>query len=387
MWWMLVGCGSTGAPVSNSSEAQEPRKVLAADGMRLEAVATGLERLTEIRATHGVLVTAQQFGVLAVVHGGRGTPWLDLRELPAPYTVVDGGERGLLGFDFDPDYATNGRVVVSWTAGVDGGAVTTIASFRTTPDSTPGTAPLTLDQVLFKLQQPWSNHNGGGVRFGPDGQLYVGLGDGGRGNDPLGSGQDRTTPLGGILRLDPDLPAPFIPADNPAASEGGGHPALFAWGLRNPWRFAFLPTGELIAGDVGQDRFEEVSLVPRGGNLGWNVREGYACLEGTESCPGDFVDPIFVYDHSEGISITGGVVPSSGPLAGRYVMGDFGSGRLWSMVVDPAEPRAQDVRRYGPFSVHPSTFARDGEGGLLLGDYVSGTVFRVLAAKGLATPP
>lgn len=380
LWWMVAGCGGASGPVSNSSEAATPAAVFSADGLALEAVATGLERVTELRATHGVLVTAQQFGVLAVVHGKTGTPWLDLRELPSPYTVVDGGERGLLGFDFDPDYATNGRVVVSWTAGVDGGAVTTIASFVTTPNAVPGSTPLALDTVLFTLQQPWSNHNGGGVRFGPDGALYVGLGDGGRGNDPLGSGQDTKTPLGGILRLDPDLPAPYIPADNPAASAGGGHPALFAWGLRNPWRFAFLPTGELIAGDVGQDRFEEVTLVPKGGNLGWNVREGYACLRG-DSCPGDFVEPVFVYDHTEGISITGGVVPTSGPLAGRYVMGDFGSGRLWSMQVTADGAKASDVKTYGPFSVHPSSFARAEDGGILLADYVSGTVFRIGAAS------
>ncbi|MCA9569257.1 MAG: PQQ-dependent sugar dehydrogenase, partial [Myxococcales bacterium] len=320
-------------------------------------------------------------GDLLVLDGDRRTRWLDLRDLPEGLAVVSGGERGFLGLDVDPDYATNGRLALSWTAKKDGGTHSTLATFRTEPGSKPGSAPLVLDTVLFTVQQPWSNHDGGCVRFGPDGSLYLGLGDGGRAGDPLGSGQDLATPLGAMLRFDPDLPPPHVPPDNPFVGREGVRTEIFAYGLRNPWRFAFTPEGVIIAGDVGQDRFEEITSVPRGANLGWNVREGQACFA-QDPCPGDFVDPWFVYGRADGISVTGGMVARSGGLAGRYVFGDFGSGQIWSVPLRADGTPAEAVRSHGRFTVQPSSFALDAEGAVLVVDFAQGRILEIGVAGG-----
>lgn len=343
--------------------------------LSFEPVVTGLTQPTEVRAHGGVLLVAQQAGELLVVDGAERKVWLDLAGLSEGLQVVAGGERGFLGFDVDPTYAENGRLVLSWTARRGADSHSILATFRTTPGSRPGTAPLVLDTVLSTVKQPWNNHNGGGVRFGPDGKLYYGLGDGGQAGDPLGSGQDRSTLLGAMLRLDPDLPAPHVPPDNPFVGVAGVRPEIFAYGLRNPWRFAFTPAGTLIAGDVGQNDWEEITAVPKGGNLGWNVKEGRSCF-GERPCDGDFVEPYFVYSHADGFSVTGGVVGRSGSLAGRYVFGDYG-GHLWSVRLgDSGTPDGWSTD-HGRHDVRPSSFALSADGGILLVDHGGGRVLSV----------
>ena len=336
---------------------------------QLVEVAAGLPKVTDIQFQGGRMVVSQQDGTLS---------WIDAQGRPHRWVKVDvqdGGERGLLGVAFDPDYARNGRVVLAWTKRVGEQTVSHVGLWVTKPGSLPGTSPLHPSTVLLKVVQPYSNHNGGGVQFGPDGMLYVGLGDGGKWGDPLQAGQDGTVDLGSFLRLDPDLPAPHVPPDNPFVGDPNVLDAIWALGVRNPWRFSFAPDGRLVVADVGQNLWEELSFVPRGGNLGWNVKEGWSCYE-RETCTGAFEEPFWVYGHDLGISVTGGYVATSGPHAGRYLYGDFGTGRLWSIEL-PASGRAQPPTELGKFDVHPSTFGRDPEGHVYLGAYQQGKVYRI----------
>lgn len=339
-------------------------------GFRLVPVVKGLVQPTDIQFQRGRMVVTNQAGTLSWIDAeGRPHVWREL-------TVTAGGERGLLGVAFDPDYDTNGRVILSWTETVGEQLTSKIGVWFTRPDSPPGDAPLEPGPVLFQIAQPWGNHNGGGVQFGPDGLLYVGFGDGGKANDPLGAGQDVSTALGAMLRLDPDLPAPHVPADNPFLGDPKAVGAIWAIGLRNPWRFSFTPDGRLIAGDVGQNTWEEITFVPRGGNLGWNVKEGDACF-GRDPCTGAFTDPIWTYPRTEGVSVTGGYVATSGPLAGRYVFGDYATGRIWSFVPPDGDQRAKDVIEHGAFDANWSTFGRDEDGRIYAADHRAGTIFRL----------
>lgn len=246
-------------------------------------------------------------------------------------------EGGLLSFAFDPGFATNGEVIVSYTAGSP--FRTVLSRFRSTDGGTtidPGT-----EEVLFTLDQPFSNHNGGNVLFGRDGYLYLGLGDGGSGGDPYENGQNVNVLFGKMLRIDVHAAGvPYgIPPDNPFAN-GGGRPEIYAWGLRNPWRFSIDPAnGDLWVGDVGQDKLEEIDLVRRGGNYGWNVMEADTCYAATDCDKTGKVLPVAVTSHADGdASVTGGVVyrGSAMPeLQGTYLWGDYGSGRIYGWVLDP----------------------------------------------------
>ena len=266
-------------------------------------------------------------------------------------TVNSNVEGGLLGMAFDPDYATNGRVFFSWTEGA--GTLESVVAWFTSSDGGQTLDPGTQTEVI-RVQQDAANHNGGGIAFGPDGFLYFGLGDGGGSNDPRERSQDTTNLLGAMLRLDVSGAGPgyTIPADNPFAgnalcpadhSSATDCPEIYAWGLRNPWRWSFdSATGDLWLGDVGQNAFEEVDVIERGGNYGWDCREGFSANSSDPSpaCPaaGALIDPVHAYDRSQGdISITGGYVyrgTAITGLTGSYVFGDFVSGRIWRLVDD-----------------------------------------------------
>lgn len=280
------------------------------------------------------LFVVEQGGRIRVVRDGRvlSRPFLDISS-----QVVSGGEQGLLGLAFAPDYARSGRFYVNYT---DRAGDTRIVEYRrgSSPDrANPGSAR----QLIFQ-DQPESNHNGGQLAFGPDGFLYIGLGDGGGGGDqhgPIGNAQNLGTLLGKILRIDPRPTGrrPYrIPGDNPFAKQSGAKPAVWAWGLRNPWRFSFdRATGDLTIGDVGQDEVEEIDFrrrgTGRGANFGWRAWEGTRRVD-----PGvpvrDHVAPALEYTHARGgCSVTGGYVVRDGrlpSLAGRYVYGDFCAGNL-----------------------------------------------------------
>lgn len=286
--------------------------------------------------------------------------------------VDDGGnEEGLLGLAFHPDFSANGRFYVDYTAPDPDRTV--VAEYRVDPADPAGGQPEEM-KVILEVDQPYSNHNGGQIAFGPDGFLYIALGDGGSGGDPHGNGQDPSTLLGSILRIDVDRSsagrAYGIPEDNPFAGNGQGlREEIFAYGLRNPWRFSFdFSTGDLWAGDVGQNRIEEVDLVEAGGNYGWNIMEGSSCFEPSSGCDrADLILPVAEYTHDMGISVTGGFVyrGSQVPaLEGRYVYADFGSGRIWTL--DAANPEEPDVRQILRTGLSISSFGLDSRGELLL---------------------
>jgi len=259
--------------------------------------------------------------------------------------IDTGGEGGLLGMAFHPRFQRNGEVFLSFTR--DGSPLRSYVSRFRSPDGG-RTLDVNSEEPLLTLDQPYANHNGGHIAFGPDGHLYIGFGDGGSAGDPLGNGQDPDTLFGALLRIDADAGDPYgTPADNPFA-DGGGRAEIYAWGLRNPWRFSFdRQTGGLWLGDVGQNEWEEVDCIDRGGNYGWNIREGAHCYGAPDCDTAGLTDPVAEYGHDLGCSITGGYVyrGSAIPaLRGGYIHGDFCSGRIWALFDDGSgEPVVREL--------------------------------------------
>ena len=256
--------------------------------------------------------------------------FLDIRD-----SVSDAGnEEGLLGLAFDPAYRTNGHFYVYYSASSPRRSV---VSRFTVSNENADRAEASTERVVLEVPQPFSNHNGGQLLFGPDGHLYIGLGDGGSGGDPFRNGQDVSTLLGSILRIDvsglDDAGAYVVPPDNPLVGRAGAREEIWAYGLRNPWRFTFdRQTGDLWAADVGQDEVEEVDLIRPGLNYGWNVLEGFECFSSCVSI--GLEPPIVQYGRADGCSITGGYVYRGSRLPsldGAYVYGDFCSGKLWAL--------------------------------------------------------
>lgn len=362
--------------------------VAAAAGQRLVPVADGfVQPLGVVAAFDGsgrLFVVEQRGTVVAVAPDGRTSRWLDLQARTRAQ-----GERGLLGLAFHPDFARNGRVFVHYT---DRNGGTVLSELRAV-DPAGGPVDPRTEEVLFTLPQPYGNHNGGQVAFGPDGMLYLALGDGGSGGDPLNAGQDLSTPLGSLLRFDVDA-APgraTVPTDNPFVGTVGARAEIWAYGLRNPWRFAFdTRTGDLWIADVGQNAVEEVNLLRAGtgagANLGWRVMEGDRCFDPPRGCdPAGLVLPVATYTHDSGWgrSITGGVVPygpAAPSLAGRYLFGDFVSGRLFVLGAPAAGVAVGSTIAAAPlldtgFSV--AAFGLDEALDAYVADYGRGVLYRI----------
>jgi glucose/arabinose dehydrogenase len=270
--------------------------------------------------------------------------FLDLSDRVTPFTAPGANEQGLLGLAMHPNFKENGQFFVSYTAKDDDRSV--VSRFRVSKDD-PNRADPKSEEILMEIPQPFKNHNGGPIEFGPDGYLYVAMGDGGFRNDPELNGQDLSSLLGKILRIDVDHPAdgkPYgIPKDNPFVSVEGACPEIYAYGLRNPWRMAFdSKTGKLWLGDVGQELWEEVNVIEKGGNYGWSMREGaysFGNQPQPKSGPAKTIDPVWAYDHGVGKSITGGRVyrGSKAPeLVGKYIFADYVSGGIWALTYDEA---------------------------------------------------
>ncbi len=250
-------------------------------------------------------------------------------------------EEGFLGMAFHPKYKKNGELFVYYTT-KDTPHTSVISRFRVSKDD-PSKADPKSEEELMRIKQPFWNHNGGTLAFGPDGYLYIGLGDGGKANDPFKAGQDLSTILGKILRIDVDHKADgknyAIPKDNPFVAEKNARPEIYAYGFRNVWRLSFdTKTGVLWAGDVGQDTWEEIDIVVKGGNYGWNIREGLHKFAGkTDATPAGMIDPIWEYHHDIGKSITGGHVYRGKrvpELTGKYIYGDYVSKKQWALDYD-----------------------------------------------------
>ena len=327
----LAACGTPPA-VANTPVASAP-----VPEVRLEPVVSGLEQPTSVVSADdgsGRLFVTQKTGLARVIENGEllGAPFLDLTGV-----VSLESEQGLLGLAFHPEYAENGRLFVHYNEDGD----TVISEFAVSSD--PNVVDAASERVLLTIDQPYPNHKGGNLAFGPDGLLYIGMGDGGAGGDPEGRGQDLSTLLGKMLRIDVDNGDPYaVPQSNPFVATGDAEPEIWAYGLRNPWKYSFdRETGDLWIADVGQGSFEEVNVQPAGStggeNYGWDVTEGSSCYsdDGSVSECGreEFTLPVTEYGRDEGSSITGGYVyrgESIPALDGQYVFGDFGSGLVWA---------------------------------------------------------
>jgi glucose/arabinose dehydrogenase len=301
-----------------------------ADGPRTHALAE----------QHGVV---HAFELDARGHAGEPRVLLDI----ASRTCRIGNEEGLLGLAFHPLCAANGRVFVHYS--LRGAQRGRLSEFQWKRGA--GAIDASSERILAEIEQPYRNHNGGEIAFGPDGFLYWGLGDGGAAGDPQQNGQSMETWLGKILRLDvgadaraPDAPPYAVPPDNPFIGRAGARPEIWALGLRNPWRFSFDPAdGALWCGDVGQNAEEEIDVIVRGGNYGWRVREGARAYDADAGRgPGELIEPVLTYPRDQGWSVTGGFVYRGAKIAalrGHYVYGDYVSGRQWAWRIDGASGR------------------------------------------------
>lgn len=291
-------------------------------------------------------------------------------------------EQGLLGLAFHPNYESNGYFYVNYTAS---GPNRTVISRFSVSNSDEDQADPSSEEVLLTYDQPFNNHNGGHIAFGPDGYLYIASGDGGSGGDPDNNGQNRSTLLGAILRIDVDNPQNGneygIPTDNPFINNNQNYRGeIFAWGLRNPWRFSFdTGSGELWAGDVGQNSRESIYKIENGKNYGWNILEGSACFPSGSACEKDGLElPVYEYTHSSGDrSITGGYVYRGSrfpELEGLYIYADFISGRIWALdASDPDNPVNTELFDAG-FNI--SSFGTDNENELYICGF-DGSIYRL----------
>ena len=397
---LLVACGGGGGgggpvivptptPASPTPSAAPPTPVATASPaptvtglppLRLAAVASGLDQplfLTTAPGDASRLFVVEQTGRIRVVRDGTllDAPFVDLSD-----RISCCGERGLLGLAFHPDYARSGRFFVDYTNADGDTEVVELARGASADVASPAVV-----RRFFTVDQPFANHNGGMLAFGPDGYLYVGLGDGGAAGDPQNNAQNPNVKLGKILRIDVDAyPAP------PPGNAADGDPDVLHRGLRNPWRFAFdRATGDLFIGDVGQNRFEEIDVAQAGSgglNFGWRVMEASQCYQPPDACDrSGLVLPVVEYDHDAGCSVTGGYVYRGAALpglVGRYLYADYCSNRVFSFrwsggaASDPIE-LTSDLDPDGVLQGITS-FGEDAEGELYLTSQ-SGSVFRIEA--------
>ncbi len=372
-------------PLADTPTPEEPAPATIPDpvGTGWTLVVNGLSNpvdLTHAGDGSGRLFILEQEGVVRVIRDQtlQSEPFLDIRD-----RVGSGGnEQGLLGIAFHPKFQENGYFYINYT---DKSGDTVIARYNAPAGENadhPVADPAS-ERILLWVDQPRSNHNGGQVLFGPDGYLWIGLGDGGGGGDPERNGQNPNSLLGKLLRIDVDGGDPYaIPGDNPYAA-GGGLPEIWAIGLRNPWRFTFdRVTGGLYIADVGQQEWEEVNYLSAGSpsapvNFGWNVREGAHPYSESMGAVG-LIDPVFEYGHAEGCSITGGMVYRGKALpqyAGVYLFGDYCSGTIWGLVQQDANWVAKVLFQT---NYQIASFGEDPDGEIYLLD-LNGGVYRLAA--------
>ena len=338
--------------------------------------------LTHAGDGSGRIFVVEKGGTVALLKDGQrvAPAFLDIRDRVG----TRGFERGLLGLAFHPDYERNGFLYVNYT---DGRGRTVVERYTVSAND-PNRADPNTAKLIIRIDQPFANHNGGMIAFGPDGYLYIGTGDGGGAGDPIKAGQDRNTLLGKILRIDVNNGNPYaIPADNPFVN-GGGAPEIWSYGWRNPWRFSFdRATGDFYAGDVGQNAWEEISYEkagsPGGLNYGWNTMEGTHCFAPRTNCNRDgLVLPIAEYDHGEGISVTGGYVyrgEAFPNMVGYYFFADFGSSNVWALKQGNAGVWQMTKIMNAQFAV--SSFGEDEAGELYLTDFGRGQIYRLVDTK------
>jgi glucose/arabinose dehydrogenase len=373
----IVNCSSSSEPTDPGDTGGDGN----AGGFSLavEVIAGGMSNPLYLvaPAADPRLFVVEQAGRVRIIENRQllETPFLDITD-----RVQSGGERGLLSVAFHPQYETNGHFYVSYT---DDGGDSKIERYAVSSD--PNRADPSSAKLILSVQQPFSNHNGGLIVFGPDAMLYVGLGDGGSGGDPQGNGQNVSTLLGSLLRIDVDGGDPYaVPADNPFVGQTGAD-EIWGYGLRNPWRFSFdREAGQLYIADVGQNRWEEVNVTPssaEGLNYGWNVMEGTHCFSSDPCDAAGLVMPVVEYSHSDGCSVTGGYVyrgTAIPEIQGHYFYSDYCSGFLRSFRYSGgslSDERIWDVGSLG----NVLSFGEDAAGELYVLS-ANGNVYRIVEA-------
>ena len=381
---LLAACGEkdepevTGPPVATTPDQGEP---VGEPGVVLKEIGEFEDPVyvTQPKGDNALYVVQQTGQVIRVAPSGKESTLLDISD-----EITAGGEQGLLSVAFAPDYARSGRFYVDYT---NTNGDTRVVEYRTRPN---GKVERRSARTVLEQPQPYSNHNGGLLLFDDEGNLLIGLGDGGSAGDPQRNGQDLSTLLGKILRIDPrpDGKAEYsIPGDNPFAEEGGARPEILAYGLRNPWRFSFdSRTGALWIGDVGQNALEEIDVVENPGeeaNFGWSAFEGTERFNEDEEAP-NAIDPVLTYGRDAGCSVTGGYVVrdrSLPDLYGRYLYADFCQGQLRSFSAeDAAGGTAVDDRALGLQVPSISSFGEDQQGRIYAVS-LDGPVFRLAPEK------
>ncbi len=339
----------------------------------LEPIVRGLQRPVDL--THDGtdrLFIVEQPGYVRLYENGqlRRPAYLDISDV-----VYDSGECGLLGIAFHPDFAKNGYFYVNYTTRKPR-LRTIIAEFHADPGAVK--VDRATERVILSIDQPYGNHNGGQIRFGPDGYLYIGMGDGGSGGDPQNHAQNPASLLGKMLRIDVNDRDPYgVPEDNPFVEDNRYAPEIWATGLRNPWRFSFdRETRLMYAGDVGQNKWEEIDIITRGGNYGWRYFEGTHDHRRGKNEP-ETIPPIKEYGRELGISVTGGFVyrgKEVPALVGWYLYADFQSGRIWGLKYE--DGRVVDETQFMKRNIQVSSFGEGREGELYVIDH-GGEVFRI----------
>lgn len=373
--------------LQQSNRVPNPSQV----SISLELVVTGLQRPVAVRSAgdgSSRLFIVEQPGRIRIVNGNglKATPFLDI----SARVRSSSNEQGLLGLAFHRDYQTNGRFFVNYT---DLAGDTVVAEFARSEDD-PDRADPASEAIIITIEQPRSNHNGGDIAFGPDGHLWIATGDGGGAGDPDGNGQNRHTLLGKLVRIDVDRGSTYtIPADNPFVDDPEARNEIWAFGLRNPWRFSFdRETGDLFIGDVGQGMWEEINFEARsdagGRNYGWRRMEGNHCYQGDTCSTDGLTLPIAEYSHAWGCSVTGGYVYRGRrfpALSGLYLYGDYCSGTVWALA--PSSQEGWTSAIVGDTGARISSFGEDEDGELYLVDLGSGSVYLITGSSTASPAP
>ena len=350
----------------------------AAPHVKLVLFQKGLSKPTALADDgSGRIFVTEHEGTIRLLENGQiePEPYLDIRD-----RVHYEGESGLLCVVFHPNFAQNGRLFVNYDTKVGNQIQTIVSEFKANPADQK--VDRATERVILRFDQPYSNHKGGQLAFGKDGMLYISTGDGGAGGDPHGNGQNLGIFLAKILRIDVEHKQPYaVPADNPFVNQAGAFPEIWAFGMRNPWRFSFdRQTYQLYCGDVGQNKWEEVDIIEKGKNYGWSAKEGFHDFL-SERAVGPLTDPIKEYGHSNGDNcIIGGYVyrgKQFPELQGIYIYGDNGSGRIWGLKWD-GKALTFDAELAHPDNLHMSSFGEDKDGELYVLDYNSGVVYRLV---------
>jgi glucose/arabinose dehydrogenase len=369
----MAGCGST----SNSS-ASSPTAI------STQVVVSGLNSpldLEQAGDNSGRLFVVEQGGTIKIIQNGS--------VLPAPFLdisskVISQDEMGLLGVTFHPSFSTNGKFYVNYVRNNAGQFQSVISEFLVSAGNANQADPAS-ERILLIVDQVsnFTNHKAGQLAFGADGFLYFGLGDGGSGGDPFGHGQNTQILLGKMMRIDVNSTSPgkqyAIPPDNPFVASGG-LPEIYAFGFRNPWRFSFdRPTGRLFVADVGQDSFEEIDIVQKGGNYGWNTMEGDHCFNPPSGCNTTGLSlPIIEIPHPEAEAVIGGFIYHGTVLTGMqgmYIFGDL-NGKIWSLTENPANTFTRSQLADVGFNI--SSFGQDAAGELYVVDISGGRVLKIV---------